>query len=249
MAAQRIDDGVSAQVRAAYDALARSYDRRWSRYIDVSLAKVIGALALKGNERILDVACGTGELERRLFARWPGLHVTGVDLSPKMLAEAEAKHVAGDVRWLEGQAAHLPVADGQFDVVVCANSFHYFREPLDSLCEFRRALTREGKLVLADWCDDYLMCRLCSVWLRLTDPAFFCTATLSACQSMLRQAGFDVLHSERFKASWLWGMMLLVASPLSMPDDWEARHDRHRAADSDQRPRRPREPATGPAEP
>jgi ubiquinone/menaquinone biosynthesis C-methylase UbiE len=199
-------------VRATYDALARSYDRRWSRYIDVSLAKMMDALDLKGSERILDVACGTGELERRLFARWPGLHITGVDLSPKMLAEAEAKHIAGDVRWLEGDASRLPVAGGQFDAVICANSFHYFRQPLVCLHEFRRMLAAGGKLFIVDWCDDYLMCRLCSVWLRLTDPAFFCTYTLRACQDMLREAGFEIRRHERFKVSWLWGMMLLIAS-------------------------------------
>jgi ubiquinone/menaquinone biosynthesis C-methylase UbiE len=207
--------GASKQVRTAYDALAPSYDRRWSHYIDVSLARVIDALALEGDERALDVACGTGELERRLLARWPGLHITGVDLSPNMLAQARAKHIAGDITWTEGSADQLPAADGDFDLVLCANSFHYFRRPKDCLREFRRVLAAHGKLVLVDWCDDYLLCRLCSIWLRWTDPAFFCTYTMSACKNMLEEAGFDVLYAERFKASWLWGMMLLVGTPAN----------------------------------
>ena len=52
----------------AYDSLAPSYDQRWRSYIDVSLAKVLSAVSLEGDERILDVACGTGELERRMVA-------------------------------------------------------------------------------------------------------------------------------------------------------------------------------------
>jgi ubiquinone/menaquinone biosynthesis C-methylase UbiE len=195
-------------VKRAYDSLAPTYDRRWRTYIDVSLARVLSALSLEGQERILDVACGTGELERRLLARWPGLHVTGVDLCPKMLAQAEEKHVAGDVTWIEGDAANLPVPDGEFDAVVCANSFHFFRQPMDCLREFRRCLVPTGRLVLVDWCDDYWTCKLCSLWLRLTDPAFFCTYTMRACREMLVDAGFDVVRSERFKVSWLWGMML-----------------------------------------
>jgi ubiquinone/menaquinone biosynthesis C-methylase UbiE len=194
--------------KMAYEALAPSYDRRWRKYIDVSLARVLSALALEGRERVLDVACGTGELERRLFARWPDLHITGIDLCPRMLAQAQAKHIAGAVTWLEGEAEHLPAPDSQFDVVICANSFHYFRAPMNCLKEFRRCLVPTGTLILVDWCDDYLMCRLCSYWLRLTDPAFFCTYTMRACRHMLIDAGFDVNRAERFKVSWLWGMML-----------------------------------------
>jgi ubiquinone/menaquinone biosynthesis C-methylase UbiE len=176
----------------------------------VSLAKVLSVLPLEGNERILDVACGTGELEQRLFARNPDLHITGVDLCPQMLAQAQSKHIAGDVAWIEGSAANLPVPDGAFDVVICANSFHYFRKPMNSLKEFRRCLAPRGKFILVDWCDDYWMCKLCSIWLRLTDPAFFCTYTVEAGQNMLVQSGFDVIRAERFKVSWLWGMMLFV---------------------------------------
>jgi ubiquinone/menaquinone biosynthesis C-methylase UbiE len=189
----------------------------------VSLAKVLSALPLEGHEWILDVACGTGELERRLFARWPDLHITGVDLCPRMLAQARDKHIAGDVTWIEGEASHLPVPDGGFDRVVCANSFHYFRKPMESLQEIRRCLAPAGKLILVDWCDDYWTCKLCSLWLRLTDPAFFCTYTLQAGRNMLRAAGFDTTHAERFKVSWLWGMMLFVCGktpdPRSQPQN------------------------------
>jgi ubiquinone/menaquinone biosynthesis C-methylase UbiE len=200
-------------VKTVYDSLAVSYDRRWRHYIDVSLSKAVAALRLEGNERIVDVACGTGELERRLLAQWPALHIVGVDISPEMLARARAKRMAGDVTWLAGTASALPVADSRFDVVICANSFHCFRRPLECLREFRRVLTANGSLLLLDWCDDYLMCKLCSIWLRLTDPAFFCSYALRSCRSMMRDAGFDVVQAERFKASWLWGMMLLVAKP------------------------------------
>ena len=197
-------------VKVAYDSLASTYDQRWRSYIDISLAKVLSAVSLEGNECILDVACGTGELERRLFARWPGLHITAVDLCPKMLAQAQAKNIAGDVTWIEAEAANLPVSPSQFHVIICANSFHYFRHPLDSLREFHRCLIPSGKLVLVDWCDDFLACKLCSLWLKLTDPAFFCTYSMRACCEMLQKAGFNVAHSERFKVGWLWGMMMFV---------------------------------------
>ena len=165
-------------------------------------------LSLQGCERILDVACGTGELERRLFAQWPGLHITGVELSPKMLAQARDKHLIGDLTWIEAEASALPCPYGQFDVVVCANSFHCFHEPLACLREFRRSLAPHGQVILVDWCDDYLTCKLASFWFKLTDPAFFHTYTMRRFRAMFEEAGFEVVHSERFKVGWFWGMML-----------------------------------------
>jgi hypothetical protein len=65
-------------------------------------------------------------------------------------------------------------------------------------------------LVLLDWCDDYWMCKLCSLWLRLTDRAFYRMYTTRACRNMLLEAGFDVVGAERFRAGWPWGLMLFV---------------------------------------
>jgi protein-S-isoprenylcysteine O-methyltransferase Ste14/ubiquinone/menaquinone biosynthesis C-methylase UbiE len=209
----RLKVDVAAQpVKTVYDSLAATYDRRWHRYIDLSLTKVIETLALTGDERILDVACGTGELERRLLALQPGLHLTGVDLSPKMLAEARSKRLSGDVSWVEGEASQAALADDGFDVVICASSFHYFRGPTDCLTRFRHCLAPGGTLVMLDWCDDYWMCKLCSLWLRLTDRAFYRIYTAQTCRSMLQAAGFAVVHEEQFRAGWPWGLMLFVCS-------------------------------------
>jgi ubiquinone/menaquinone biosynthesis C-methylase UbiE len=127
-----------------------------------------------------------------------------------MLQQAVAKGIGGRVHWVQAEAARLPLPDGWFDWVVCANSFHYFRRPVAALEEMRRVLRPDGRLVLVDWCDDYLTCKLCSWWLRLTDPAFFNTYTTGGCQRLLQQAGFEVVQAERFRISWLWGLMRFV---------------------------------------
>ena len=69
-----------------------------------------------------------------------------------------------------------------------------------------------GTLILTDWCDDYLSCKLCSLYLRLTDPAFHQSYTLGECRQMLELAGFSVASAHRFKIDWLWGLMRLEGS-------------------------------------
>lgn len=197
-------------VRREYDRLAPSYDRRWRSYVDVTLEAVMRSVSLQGQERILDIACGTGELERLLLARWPGLHIVGTDISLGMLRQASAKKEDRAASWVLTEAAHLPFPDAYFDYAICANSFHYFRTPLKALREAHRVLRPNGRFVLVDWCDDYLSCKLCGVWLRLTDPAFCRTYTMRACRSLLEEAGFEVVHAARFRVRWIWGMMGFV---------------------------------------
>ena len=196
-------------VRTEYDRLAASYDRRWQPYIEATLNAVLEAVEFQGDEAVLDVPCGTGELLQRLIAKWPDLCITGVDLSTGMLAQAKAKDQANRVRWVEADVAELPLPDQSFDCVICANSFHYFRTPNGALAEMRRVLRPGGRLILVDWCDDYWTCKVCSLWLRWTDRAFYRTYSLKACVSLAEDASFQIEQGRRFRINWLWGLLLL----------------------------------------
>jgi hypothetical protein len=68
-----------------------------------------------------------------------------------------------------------------------------------------------GRLVLVDWCDDYVSCKACSLWLRWTDPAFYRTYSLRECSDLVAAAGFETERAERFRVGWLWGLMTIVA--------------------------------------
>ena len=197
-------------VRQEYDRLAASYDRRWRDYVDVTLRAVVGAISFQGQEQILDIACGTGELERLLFSRWPNLQIIGTDISTEMLRRAAGKDENKKAVFLQAEAAHLPFPDRSFDCAICANSFHYFPSPIKALQEVHRILRPHGTLVLVDWCDNYLSCKLCGIWLRLTDPAFCRTQTVETCRSLLEQAGFEVVQADHFRVRWIWGMMRFV---------------------------------------
>ena len=199
---------VPDHVRHSYDRLAPSYDARWQKYINATLSLALEPLEFTGQQRLLDVACGTGELERRLLQRWPTLQITGIDISPNMLRRAAEKNTGAGLAAAESD--HLPFRDGHFNLAVCANAFHYFRRPEASLAEIRRVLRPQGRLVIVDWCDDYVSCKLCSFWLRWTDPAFYRTYSLNDCRRLLEANGLSIEAGFRRRIDWLWGLMCFV---------------------------------------
>jgi ubiquinone/menaquinone biosynthesis C-methylase UbiE len=193
-----------------YSAAARSYDKKWSFYVDATSRETLSRLSLNGTERLLDVGCGTGELLARLAAKYPGACLAGLDPVPAMLDMAREK-LSGNVDLRVGWANELPWPDRSFDWVVSCNMFHYITHPVDALREMERVLRPGGRIVITDWCDDYLACRLCNVYLRLMSKAHYKTYRQEECASLLRQAGHSQPRIDRYKINWLWGLMTAIA--------------------------------------
>lgn len=97
--------------------------------------------------RFADVGCGTGRLTAVLRGR--GNVVVPVDASAAMLAVAVRRGVHPVV---QGDAFHLPVADGACDGTTAVRFLFHFSDPVPLLRELRRVTRRGGTLV----CDTYL---------------------------------------------------------------------------------------------
>lgn len=74
------------------------------------------------------------------------------------------------VRLVQARAESLPFSGASFDLVASSSYFHYWALPGEALREIRRILKSGGRLVITDWCDDYLVCKVCDFVLRVTDP-------------------------------------------------------------------------------
>ena len=106
----------------------------------------------KSGERILDVACGTGIVARRVAPRTgPNGKVIGLDLNPNMLtvARAAAEREGLTIGWHEGRAEKLPFSDGSFDLVLCQFALMFFADRPAALAEMHRVLTDGGRLLLS----------------------------------------------------------------------------------------------------
>lgn len=107
-------------------------------------ARLVDAMLPRG-ARVLDAGCGTGRVGGYLAG--VGHEVVGVDLDPKLIAEAKAQHPGAT--WLVGDLSELDLPE-PFDVIVCAGNVMTFVAPGTRVEILRRAarhLRAGGRLV------------------------------------------------------------------------------------------------------
>ncbi len=148
------------KVRRMFAAIAASYDlnnRLHSFGRDQAWRRAAVRMAtLTGAERVLDVACGTGDLSRA-FADGGADRVVGLDFTPPMLEIARAKRLhargGGDelISYVDGDAMALPFDDGSFDVVSIAFGIRNVSDPDRALAEFRRVLRPGGRVIVLEF--------------------------------------------------------------------------------------------------
>jgi SAM-dependent methyltransferase len=102
---------------STYEDFANYYDMLgWNRFSKLCAQRLENFVRLrgKGNETVLDLACGTGELEYRLNRT--NLRFTGVDISQKMLKQARRKNK--NIKFIHGDITSIRL-NKHFDLVVC----------------------------------------------------------------------------------------------------------------------------------
>ena len=199
-------------VAAPYDAWAQVYDVFWGHYMNQTLPVAQRAAAVEAGDHVLDLACGTGELLQRIAEEVPEAGLTGVDLAPKMVDRARHKLAErSEVQIQQADAHDLPFADESFDVVVCANTFHYFTHPEQVLREACRVLRPGGRLVLLDWCRDFWTCRMMDAVLRRVDPAYQTCYTLDEMTALVEATSLRPRYDFRYCFDLVWGMMVVEA--------------------------------------
>jgi 2-polyprenyl-3-methyl-5-hydroxy-6-metoxy-1,4-benzoquinol methylase len=111
----------------------------------------VARLNLPAGTKVLDVACGTGNLAIPLARQ--GAVVTGVDIAPNLLIQARERAAAEDLfaTFDEGDAEQLPYADASFDAVVTMFGAMFAPRPELVASELARVLKPGGLLAMANW--------------------------------------------------------------------------------------------------
>jgi ubiquinone/menaquinone biosynthesis methyltransferase len=124
--------------------LSYGQDRRWKR----RLAELSGAAA---GTRVLDLACGTGDIAFALAAR--GASVTGLDVTHRMvqLARARGRRTRALAHFVTGDMMALPFADAEFDIVTTGYGIRNVPEISPAIAEMWRVLKPGGLLLSLDF--------------------------------------------------------------------------------------------------
>ena len=122
-----------------------------AKIIETSAEEFIARLALKPGERVLDVACGTGNLA--IPAARAGAEVTGVDIAANLLEQARARAESEGlkIQFDEGDAEALPYPDAAFDSVITMFGAMFAPRPELVAAELTRVCAPGGRIVMANW--------------------------------------------------------------------------------------------------
>ncbi|MDB6110657.1 MAG: Demethylmenaquinone methyltransferase [Pedosphaera sp.] len=154
--AARVND-LFATIAPRYDLINDLQSFGLHRYWKQRLVKLAKG---RPGERALDLCCGTGDVAFALARQ--GMDVTGLDFSEPMLAVADqrlksqssrekADEGGAGVRFLRGDAQHIPFPDASFDVVTISYGLRNLADWEAGLREMRRVVRPGGRLLVLDF--------------------------------------------------------------------------------------------------
>ena len=115
-------------------------------------ADLVSRLPAADGLRVLEIACGTGIVTRRLREALPdSATVVATDLNEPMIAHARAAVTAPGIVWQQADAQALAFPDGSIDVVVCQFGFMFLPDKVQGFREARRVLRSDGVLLANVW--------------------------------------------------------------------------------------------------
>jgi arsenite methyltransferase len=134
------------------EELAKVPDSAVESFAGVANPWVLGRLA--PGERVLDLGSGAGT-DSLIAAQMVGEHgkVTGIDMTPAMLAKARAAGAemgATNIEFVESEAEHLPFPDASFEVVISNGVIDLIPDKDAVFVELYRVLAPGGRLQIAD---------------------------------------------------------------------------------------------------
>jgi SAM-dependent methyltransferase len=163
--------------------------------------ELVEALDVVPGERVLDVACGSGNAALAAARRSWG-DVVGVDFVPALLDRARQRAAAErlEVEFIEGDAAELPFADGEFDVVASVFGAMFAPDQKQAAAELLRACKPGGRIGMANWVPDGPVSQLFAIVAKhVPPPPGFTPPVLWGTEDHVRELFGDGVTDLRFE--------------------------------------------------
>ena len=142
----------SSKVRSLFNDLSPNYDRLnriFSLGLDVGWRKqMVAAVTRQNPTKVLDLACGSGDVTNLLRQALPRAQTVGLDFSRPLLAQAKNRGLA---KLTEADALKLPFSNGSFDAVTIAFGLRNFSDRNAGLKEIARILKPGGVFGLLEF--------------------------------------------------------------------------------------------------
>lgn len=186
-------------IRQQFGASAAAYAVSAVHASGPDLQLMVAAANIQGGERVVDMGSGAGHTAMAFAAK--GAHVTGIDLTPEMVAvatELARQRSLANVTFEQGDVTALPFDAGSVDVVTSRYSAHHFADPAGALAEAARVLLPGGRFLLVDVVapEEAALDTFLNAFELLRDPSHVRDWRASEWVRMLGAAGFEprVLH-------------------------------------------------------
>ena len=129
-----------------FDKLAPSWDSRQTKE-EGEILPLLKKIGIKGGDRVLDLACGTGTITSLLHSLGAS-EVLGLDISDEMIKVAKEK--LGSMPWVSFRVGDFLESDfhEEFDVIVLYNAYPHFLEPEKLAKRFYASLKKGGKFAI-----------------------------------------------------------------------------------------------------
>src|SRR5215470_13652554 len=164
----------------------------------------IASLIQRRHGVILDLACGPGNITRRIARLAPESVVVGFDLSPQMLERAvrlTAKEGLANVYYIRGSALSLPFKAEAFDAVTCCGALQLFQDQDQAVGEIARVLKSKGDFV----CQTTLGPKRPPLLIRMADRMLkFGYFYLDDLKERLSRFNFDLQAEERSNINYIF---------------------------------------------
>jgi ubiquinone/menaquinone biosynthesis C-methylase UbiE len=154
---------------------------------------------VNSDDTVLDVACGPGIVACAFATR--ARHVTGIDLTPAMLAQAQKrqqKFQLENLTWQLGDVLSLPFAAASFSMVITRYSFHHFLDPLAVCKEMVRVCQPGGTVMVVDATPAPEKAEAYNYAEKLKDPSHVRALPEAALLAVIEAAGLQDIKTERY---------------------------------------------------